>query len=61
MERSVPKPEMSIEGLYREIKLDPAGLAERFTPAADLFVLAHLGIPEVKGGGKLVSANRWSC
>ena len=48
MERSVPKPEMSIEGLYREIKLDPAGLTERFTPAADLFVLAHLGIPEVK-------------
>ena len=48
MEQRAPKPTMSIEGMFREFKLEPAGMTERFTPAADLFVLAHLGIPEVK-------------
>ena len=48
MGQHAPKPAMSIEGLFREYKLEPAGMTERFTPAADLFVLAHLGIPEVR-------------
>jgi len=53
MQRNAPKPAMLIEGLVREHKLKPAGMTERFTPAADLFVLAHLGIPEIK-------AENWS-
>jgi len=41
------KPAMSIEGLIREYKLEPHHMTARLTPATDLFVLAHLGIPEV--------------
>ena len=50
MGHNPPKPTMTIEGLFREFKLEPAGMTERFTPAADLFVLAHLGIPAVEVG-----------
>ncbi len=43
---TTPKPVMQIEGLVREYKLEPAGMTDRFTPTADLFVLAHMGVPE---------------
>jgi sulfane dehydrogenase subunit SoxC len=41
------KPKMKIEGLVREHKLAPHQMTERLTPEPDLFVLAHLGIPEI--------------
>lgn len=40
-------PRMKSTELVTDYKLDPSGMTERVTPAADLFVLAHLGIPDV--------------
>ena len=47
MEHVVPKPKMSIEGLVIDYNLKPDGMTERITPADDLFVLAHVGVPEI--------------
>lgn len=47
MVANAPKPIMKIEGLVREHKLEPHQMTDRLTPESDLFVLAHLGIPEV--------------
>ncbi len=47
MELQAPKPPMAIEGLVTEYYLKPADMTEWHTPVADLFVLAHMGIPEI--------------
>jgi len=44
---------MAIEGMVREIKLEPSQMTAQLTPAEDLFVLAHMGIPET-------SAENWT-
>jgi DMSO/TMAO reductase YedYZ molybdopterin-dependent catalytic subunit len=46
MDHKVPKTDMGIEGLVRD-QLEPDTKTERVTPADELFVLAHLGIPEI--------------
>lgn len=38
---------MANTSMVRDYKLAPEQMTERITPAADLFVLAHMGIPEV--------------
>lgn len=53
MSRMTQKPAMAIEGMVREIKLEPAQMTSQLTPADDLFVLAHLGVPET-------TAENWS-
>ena len=47
------KPTMAIEGMVREHPLKPAQMTSQLTPADDLFVLAHMGIPAT-------SAENWS-
>ncbi|NNE83852.1 MAG: molybdopterin-dependent oxidoreductase [Alphaproteobacteria bacterium] len=47
MEPSKPKPEMQTDGLVRKHKLSPSAMTDRLTSAADLFVLAHMGIPRI--------------
>jgi sulfane dehydrogenase subunit SoxC len=47
------KPVMTNEGLVREQKLKPAQMTSWLTPTEDLFVLAHMGIPQT-------SAENWS-
>jgi sulfane dehydrogenase subunit SoxC len=47
------KPAMAVEGMVREHPLNPAQLTSQLTPAEDLFVLAHMGIPET-------SVENWS-
>ena len=41
------KPQMLSQGLRRVHKLRPAELRQSITPAEDVFVLAHMGVPEV--------------
>ncbi len=38
---------MRVEGLVREYPLKPAAMTNRLTATEDLFVLAHMGLPEV--------------
>lgn len=47
MDANAPKPTMKIKGLVREYKLEPHQMTERLTPETDLFVLAHMGVPEI--------------
>ena len=47
MDHKVPKTDMGIEGLVRDYNLEPDAMTERITPAEDLFVLAHIGVPEI--------------
>lgn len=47
MKPTMPKPEMQTDGLVRKHKLSPSAMTDRLTSAADLFVLAHLGIPQL--------------
>ena len=44
---------MAIVGLVRKYKIKPAQMTQRVTATEDVFVLAHLGIPEV-------SVENWS-
>lgn len=41
------RPPMEISGGLRRIRLAPHQMTDTVTPAADLFVLAHLGVPRV--------------
>ena len=41
------KQKMKIEGLVADYKLKPDELVDAVTPASDLFVLAHLGVPDI--------------
>ena len=41
-----PKPAMAIDGMVREHKLKPSQMTSQLTPVEDLFVLAHMGVPE---------------
>ena len=43
----MPKQKMKIEGLVAEYKLAPSDMTDPLTTASDLFVLAHMGVPEV--------------
>lgn len=47
METHTPKASMKIAGLVREYKLEPHQMTERFTKQSDLFVLAHMGVPDI--------------
>lgn len=53
MEHNETKATMKPGGMVRKQKLMPPQMTERFTRTSDLFVLAHMGIPEV-------SAEDWS-
>jgi sulfane dehydrogenase subunit SoxC len=42
-----PKPPLTPPGVVRRIPLLPHEMVSRITPAADLFVLSHIGIPDI--------------
>lgn len=47
MDRATPKRKMKFAKVMAKNKLKPAELTARVTPTSGLFVLAHLGIPDV--------------
>jgi len=48
----LPKPQLTPPGVVRRIPLSPHEMVSPITPASDLFVLSHIGIPEI-------SADSW--
>lgn len=48
LRRVAPKPEMAVSAPVLEFPLSPEQITDFMTPSERLFVLAHLGVPQIQ-------------